>query len=149
MNETDALIEKIKKWKADKDEVAYQAKVVEENATYLLMEEINSTIVPEAQDILKVFITLKKCGVSFSEPTYIHIYNSIGQYDFFIDIPFGSCRGFIKPTGDMYFKKVDSNGYLTRETSNPPSSKLLEQFIKDFKGFKKAFYDFVDKTLKN
>lgn len=147
MNETDTLIAKIKKWKSDKDEAVYQAKLVEENATNILLEEINSSVVSEAQNILKIYDTLKSCGVKYIGKNYIHICQGSSCY---VEIPFGYCRGYISPQKDeIYFRKVDGNGYLTNETANPPCSAQLEQFIKDFKNLKKDFYDFVDKTLKN
>lgn len=150
INETDLLIERIKNWKAEKDEEEYRAKIEEENKVAGFMEKMNNEILKESKNIIKVLNTLQNCGMKnvpdFKGHSIKFAYN--GRWSLRFD--FRDCVGYVFDNLDEFsFKKKDSCGFSTSYKSDPPHSFEFENVFKCFENFKKAFYDFVEQTLKN
>ena len=148
VDETTKLIERIKKWKAEKDEREYREKIEEENKVANFMEKMNSKILEDSKNILKIHDTIRKCEIKTDNlPCYsIKIaYNS----GWCLRFEFRHCIGFVFPDSkNVSFKKKDRAGYSTDDDSNPPHSSEFDNFFENFKYFKEKFYDFVEQALK-
>ena len=148
INETDLLIERIKNWKAEKDEKEYKAKIEEENKVANFMEKMNTEIFEESKKIIKIFKTLKDCEIN-TENFKCYYIKFVYNNRWGLRFDFKHCFGYVFPDStNVSFKKKDSTGFTTNYDSNPPHSSEFTSFFDDFETFKKRFYDFVELSLK-
>ena len=148
IDKTDLLIERIKNWKAEKDEREYRAKIEEENKVSSFMETMNSKTLEDSKNILKVYNTLKKCHIDTDKfPCYSIKFSYRNRWGLRFD--FKHCIGYVFPNSEnIFFKKKDSAGFSTDYDSNPPHSSEFNSFFENFEDFKTRFYDFVEQLLK-
>ena len=148
VDETTKLIERIKNWKAEKDEREYREKIEEENKVANFMEKMNSKILEDSKNILKIHDAIRKCEIRTDNlPCYsIKIAYNGGWC---LRFEFKHCIGFVFPDSkNVSFMKKDGTGFCTGHDSNPPHSSEFDNFFGNFEYFKQKFYDFVEQSLK-
>lgn len=147
IDETTKLIERIMNWKAEKEDREYRAKIEEENKVASFMEIMNSKILEDSKNILKVYNTLKKCEIKTDGfPCYSIKFTYNGRWCLRFD--FKHCIGFVFPDSkSISFKKKDGAGFGTDYDSNPPHSSEFNSFFDNFEDFKGRFYDFVEQLV--
>ena len=148
IDKTDLLIERIKNWKAEKDEKEYRAKIEDEKKVSSFMEIMNSKILEDSKNILKVYLTLKRCEIDTGK---FPCYNIKFAYKncWCLRFEFRNCISFVYSNSkNISFKKKDSAGFSTDYDSDPPHSSEFNSFFDNFENFKTRFYDFVEQLLK-
>lgn len=143
MSNTEELIEKIIKWKNEKDNEEYLKKVEEENKTYDCIKKIKTDIYGNLIEALKVFKVLKALNIGISS-RYGEIYFDYRGKKSCIELIFTNNKR-------CYIKEDDNNitFYDNLQPTTPPKSDELKYFIEHVDNYLKEFYNTVDEILES